>query len=386
MIGKTISHYKIMEKLGEGGMGVVYKAEDLKLKRTVALKFLPSELTRDQEANQRFIQEAQAASSLDHQNVCTIYEIDETNDGQTFIVMACYDGEVLKDKIQTGPLNIEQAVDIIIQVAEGLKKTHAKGIVHRDIKPANIFITEDGVAKILDFGLAKLAAPAHLTKTGRTLGTVAYMSPEQAKGDKIDHRTDIWSLGVVLYEMLTGQLPFKGEYEHAVIYSILNEEPETIVTGRNDIPPALEQIVYKCLEKQAADRYETAKQLLNDLNKLSDKSIKQKPGPPATKVKVRKRSSQYVIAAFLFMVAIALIVKFGLLREKIKEPKIINVRSITTSASISRWATQISPDGAYVTYASDESGNRDIWVQQILTGQKINLTKDYDGRDVGGRL
>ncbi|MFO7889260.1 MAG: serine/threonine-protein kinase, partial [bacterium] len=166
MIGKTVSHYKIMEKLGEGGMGVVYKAEDTKLKRIVALKFLPQEFTRDPQAKQRFIKEAQAASSMDHTNVCTIHEINETKDGQTFIAMACYEGETLRDKITRGPLQCEEAVDIALQIAAGLKKAHKKGITHRDIKPANIFITEDGVVKILDFGLAKLAGPSQLTKTG----------------------------------------------------------------------------------------------------------------------------------------------------------------------------------------------------------------------------
>ena len=182
MIGKAISHYRILAKLGEGGMGMVYKAEDTRLKRTVALKFLPSELTRDLEVKQHFINEARAASSLDHPNVCTVYEIDETNDGKTYIAMACYEGETLKDKIQKGPLKVEEAIEIAIQVAEGLKKAHEKGIVHRDIKPANIFITEDDVAKILDFGLAKLGRQTKLTKEGITLGTVAYMSPEQTRG------------------------------------------------------------------------------------------------------------------------------------------------------------------------------------------------------------
>ncbi len=227
MIGKTISHYKILEKFGEGGIGVVYKAEDLKLKRIVALKFLSPDLTRDPEAKERFIQEAQAASALDHPNICNIHEIDETKpapadagDGQMFICMAYYDGETLKKKIARGQLSVDSVIDIPIQIAQGLIKAHEHGIVHRDIKPGNIMITKDGMVKILDFGLAKLAGQVRLTKTGTTIGTIAYMSPEQARGKEVDHRSDIWSYGVLLYELLTGQLPFRGEYEAAIIDEI----------------------------------------------------------------------------------------------------------------------------------------------------------------------
>jgi serine/threonine protein kinase len=195
MIGKTISHYRILEKLGEGGMGVVYKAEDSKLGRTVALKFLSPDLTRDAEAKARFVQEAQAASALDHPNICNVHEIDETSDGQTFIAMACYDGESLKAKIERGPLKVEDALEITSQVAHGLAKAHGQGITHRDIKPANILITKDGLAKIVDFGLAKLAGKK-LTKTGKTLGTAQYMAPEQALGKGVDQRADIWSLAL----------------------------------------------------------------------------------------------------------------------------------------------------------------------------------------------
>ncbi len=208
MIGSVVSHYKILEKLGEGGMGVVYKAEDTRLKRTVALKFLPPDLTRDPDAKERFIHEAQAASSLQHNNICVVYDIDETDDGQMFISMECLEGETLKKEIERGPLKIEEALDIAIQIARGHTKAHESGIVHRDIKPANILITSDGVAKIVDFGLAKLSGRTMLTKTGSTLGTAPYMSPEQASGGVVDHRTDIWSLGVVLYEMIAGRRPF----------------------------------------------------------------------------------------------------------------------------------------------------------------------------------
>jgi TolB-like protein/tRNA A-37 threonylcarbamoyl transferase component Bud32/Flp pilus assembly protein TadD len=271
MIGKTISHYKILEKLGEGGMGVVYKAEDLKLKRTVALKFLPPELTRDPEAKERFIQEAQAASALDHPNICNIHEIDETEDGQMFIVMACYEGETLKKKVASGQLSVDSVIDIAIQIAQGLAKAHEHGIIHRDIKPANVMITNDGVAKILDFGLAKLAGQVGLTKTGVTLGTIAYMSPEQARGEEVDARTDIWSFGVVMYDMLTGRLPFRGEYEAAIAYSILTEEPDPITGLRTGVPMELERIVNKTLLKKPEERYQHVDELMVDLTALQKK-------------------------------------------------------------------------------------------------------------------
>jgi len=270
MIGKTISHYKILEKLGEGGMGVVYRAEDTKLKRTVALKFLPPELTRDPEANQRFIQEAQAASALDHPNICTIHDIDETKDGQMFICMACYGGEILQEKIEQGPLELEEAVDIAMQVAQGLTKAHGRGIMHRDIKPANILITEDGQVKILDFGLAKLAGQTQLEKADTILGTVAYMSPQQAQGEEVDHRTDIWSLGVVLYEMVAGRRPFKGDYEQTIVYSIMNEEPEPVTDLLTGGPAELGRVVTKALAKSPDERYQRVDEMLADLKTVKE--------------------------------------------------------------------------------------------------------------------
>jgi eukaryotic-like serine/threonine-protein kinase len=268
MTGRTVSHYRITEKLGGGGMGVVYKAEDLKLHRTVALKFLPPDLTRDEEAKKRFIHEAQAASTLDHPNICNIHEINETEDGQIFIAMTCYEGESLKEKIEKGPLPIQKALDIASQIARGLEKAHAEGIVHRDIKPANIFITKDGQVKIIDFGLAKLTGRTLLTITGSTLGTVAYMSPEQAQGANVDHRSDIWAFGVILYEMLTGKPPFAGDYEQAVIYSIINEDPKAVTEIRSDIPLPVEQIVSRAMERNPDKRYLHIKELLDDLEAL----------------------------------------------------------------------------------------------------------------------
>ena len=279
MIGKTVTHYKILSKLGEGGMGVVYKAEDTKLKRPVALKFLPPELTRDSGAKERFIHEAQAASGLQHHNICTIHEIEETREGRLFICMDCYEGETLKGKVARGSLPVEEAIDLVTQVAEGLAKAHESGIVHRDIKPANIMVTKDGVVKILDFGLAKLAGVTGVTRTGTTMGTAAYMSPEQARGEDVDHRTDIWSLGVVLYEMVTGHLPFKGEHEQAVIYMILNQDPPSLAGFRSDIPDAFQQIVAKALEKDRAHRYQNVGALVNDLRTSSA------PGAPPPKPK-----------------------------------------------------------------------------------------------------
>ncbi|UCE19575.1 MAG: protein kinase [Gemmatimonadota bacterium] len=268
MIGRIISHYRILEKLGEGGMGVVYKAEDNKLDRIVALKFLPPELTRDPEAKERFVHEAKAASSFEHNNICTIYEIDETNDGQLFIAMACYDGETLEEKIRRGPLKIEEAVHLAMQMAEGLKDAHEKDIIHRDMKPANIMVTSKGQVKIMDFGLAKLRGQTKLTKEGTTLGTVAYMSPEQARGGEVDQRSDIWSLGVMLYEMVTGQRPFEGEYNQAVMYAIMNNDPEPITGLRTGVPMELERIIHKCIEKNPAERYQTGADLLADFHHL----------------------------------------------------------------------------------------------------------------------
>jgi len=268
LIGKNISHYKILEKLGEGGMCVVYKAEDTKLKRTVALKFLSSDMTSDPKAKERFIQEARAASALDHSNICTIHEINETDDGQTYIAMAYYDGETLKEKIDSGPLRIDEALTIAIIVAEGLQEAHEKGIIHRDIKPANIMITDKGQVKIMDFGLAKSIAGSMVTKAGTTLGTIAYMSPEQSQGENVDKRTDIWSLGVMLYNMLTGKLPFKGEYETAIVYSIVNVEPEAITGLRTGVPIELEQYIGKCLAKDQSERYPNAEALIVDLKLL----------------------------------------------------------------------------------------------------------------------
>ncbi len=316
MIGKTISHYKILEKLGGGGMGVVYKAEDTKLDRTVALKFLPPHLHLDEEAEKRFISEAKAASSFDHPNICTIHDIDKTDDDPTtagrqlFIVMACYEGETLKKKIEKEPIKIEGAIDIVSQVAEGLKKAHKKGIVHRDIKPANIFITNDGIAKILDFGLAKISSQAQITTMGTTMGTVGYMSPEQTKGEEVDHRTDIWSLGVVLYQMLSGSLPFKGDYEQAIIYSILNEEQEHITGLKGGVPSELERIINKCLQKDPSSRYQHVDELLVDLhqiNKESDtKEMLSGTGINPGYQKTRKRSFLISgITAFVILLLIA---------------------------------------------------------------------------------
>ncbi len=241
-------------------MGVVYKAKDTKLDRFVALKFILPHLAGDEEDKKRFIQEAKAVSALDHNNICTIHEIDETKDGQLFIAMAYYDGETLKKKIERGPLKIEEALDVASQVGEGLAKAHKQDIVHRDIKPANIMITNDGVVKIVDFGLAKLMGQTKLTRTGATFGTISYMSPEQARGDEVDLQTDIWSIGVVLYEMIAGVLPFKGQYDQAVIFSILNKTPMRVSKIALNIPRQLDSIIFKTLEKNPADRFLQAKE------------------------------------------------------------------------------------------------------------------------------
>jgi len=291
-------------------MGEVYTAEDMRLQRTVALKFLTRELTFNAEAKDRFTREAQAAGALDHPNICTIYEVDETADGLSFIAMAYCEGESLRQKIERGPLAADDAIAITMQIAAGLKKAHENGIVHRDIKPANVIITTGGTAKIVDFGLAKLRGRSKLTKETSTVGTVEYMSPEQARGEDVDHRTDIWSLGCLLYEMLTGQTPFKGEYEQAVIYSIMHSQPKPVTTLRGNTPMDLEQIVKRTLEKDPAERYQAAADLIADLSHLhhsSEESIQQ-TAPSAQKIYPnRKRVLVGVGALLIFAVAITII-------------------------------------------------------------------------------
>jgi serine/threonine-protein kinase len=265
LIGQTISHYKILEKLGQGGMGVVYKAQDTKLDRIVALKFLPSHLEATEEEKARFVQEAKAASALNHPNVCTIFDI-KNFEGQTFIVMEYVEGKTLREA--KASLGLKQSVDVISQVAEGLAAAHDKGIVHRDIKADNIMVRKDGRAQIMDFGLAKLPGVSLLTKAGSTVGTTAYMSPEQAQGAEADHRTDIFSLGVLLYELLAKQLPFKGAHEAAVMYEVINVDPKPPSSVNPEIEPDLDRIVMKCLEKDQEDRYQSAREVAIDLKRF----------------------------------------------------------------------------------------------------------------------
>ncbi len=288
--------YQIIDVIGRGGMGVVYVAQDIRLKRTVALKFLPPELTQVSEARERFTQEARAASALDHNNICTVYEIGETDKGQVFISMAYYGGASLKDRIAKGPLDMDESVNIALQLAEGLQRAHEKGIIHRDIKPANILFTQEGVPKLLDFGLAKLGGEVRLTKVGTTMGTIAYMSPEQAKGEEADQRSDIYSFGVVLYEMLGGQLPFKGEHEQAIVYSLLHAQPRPLTELVAEIPISIEQVVAKALEKNPDDRYQTMQELLDDLRSISAGTVPEKIKERLRKARLIKRKKAIIFA------------------------------------------------------------------------------------------
>ena len=307
LIGKNIFHYRIIEQVGQGGMGNVYKAEDTKLNNIVALKFLPPELNRDPEAKQRFLNEARAARKLEHPNICTIYDIDETEEGQVFISMPLYEGGTLAERIEQGTLSANEAIEIARKICEALNKAHKEGIIHRDIKPSNIMFTLDGTLKIVDFGLAKVAG-VKITKTGTTMGTLAYMSPEQLRGEEIDHRSDIWAVGVMLYELLTGKHPFHAESEQVMFYKILNEPSKSLSELSEVLSPELAQIVKKAIEKEPEDRYQDIEELTNDLN--NTKEVREKE----TEAKIddqyssrKKRLILYSISGVLLALIIAVI-------------------------------------------------------------------------------
>ena len=268
MIGRTISHYQIVGRLGGGGMGLVYKARDTRLDRDVALKFLPKEWSHEPLLRERFSREARAASALDHPNICTVYDIGETTEGQLFIAMAYCTGPTLKQRILQGVLPVDQAVDLAIQIASALEAAHDAGIVHRDIKPANILLTDRDQVKIVDFGLAKLAGEVAVTREGSVIGTPAYMSPEQATGDEVDGRSDLWALGTVLYEMLTGRRAFAADHERAILLAITSTDPTPITSVRPHVPEEILRIVGRLLKRNPIERYQTAGELLGDLRRF----------------------------------------------------------------------------------------------------------------------
>jgi len=303
MIGKTISHYRILEELGRGGMGVVYKAEDTKLKRIVALKFLPPYFSADDEVKQRFIHEAQAASALNHTNICSIHTIEEF-EKQQFIDMEFVEGKTLGVLLKEKELSLKEVVDITLQIAEGLNAAHKKGIVHRDIKPDNIMVTDESLVKIMDFGLAKLKGSSKLTKTHSTLGTLSYMSPEQARGEEVDQRSDIFSLGVVLFEMITGRRPFKGEHEAAIIYSLVNENPEPLARYKADVPDELQRVMDKSLAKDKDKRYQHVDEMAADLRSAV-------PNLSSNIVTITRRSKMpWIVAACMVVLVVASIYLF----------------------------------------------------------------------------
>ena len=328
MIGQTISHYRILEKLGEGGMGVVYKAEDTKLHRTVALKFLPSTLLATDDDRKRFIREAQASASLNHPNNATVFEVDESA-SQPFIALEYVEGMSLAEKVRSGPLKLEEVLNIAIQASEGLQAAHEKGIVHRDIKCQNIMVTNRGQVKILDFGLAKLRGASAMTRVGTTLGTMGYMSPEQLKGGPVDHRTDIWALGVVLYELIAGRKPFHGDYEEAVAYQVLNEQPEPLTAIRAGVPMELDRIVSKALRKEKEGRYQHIDDLLADLGHEQKRLEYQSAGlaepPPDTKKRLSiRRISRIAILLVLPVAALIAVYLYRSLRPTLS----VNQKSI----------------------------------------------------------
>ena len=392
MIGQTISHYRVTAELGAGGMGVVYRAEDLRLGRQVAIKFLPDNAAADPLALERFNREARAASALNHRHICTIHEIDE-HDGRPFIVMEALDGETLQKRIAHKRTTLEGLLNVMLQVAEGLDAAHAKGIVHRDIKPSNIFVTTAGDVKILDFGLAKLAAggleagaessgptmtsPGVLvTGAGQTMGTIAFMSPEQVRGDELDARSDIFSFGVVLYEMATGTLPFQGPTTGVVFDGILNRRPAAASSLNPAMPAELDHILDKALEKDRDLRYQSARELRADLARLrrdsgsgGSQSVQPAPAP-----RRRWGAMAAIAAAAVATVGIGAYVAWKN-RAPAASNAAIGLNRVTFEDGLQAHPTW-SPDGRFIAYTSDQSGNFDIWVQPVAGGRAVQVTTD----------
>ncbi|GMQ82226.1 MAG: hypothetical protein BMS9Abin05_1671 [Rhodothermia bacterium] len=378
MVGTTLSHYKIISEIGRGGMGIVYKAEDTKLSRTVAVKVLPAAALGNDEDKARFFREAQAAAQLQHANIATVYAIEEATSAggevQPFIAMEFIDGETLTERITQGPLKLEEARQFAVQVATALEAAHEKNIVHRDVKSGNVMITKKGLAKVLDFGLAKTSQSTKLTQLGSTLGTVAYMSPEQARGDEVDSRSDLWSLGVLLYEMVSGRLPFASEYEQAAVYSILNEDPEPLTALRADVPMALDWIVSKLLAKSESERYQNASDLLVDLTTLDLKSsgfsrVSKASGTRAPAPDQTTASTSATEKSWLWPVVATLAFAFGLLTMYFLRPSDNEILAWSTALEDGSYSV-ISPIGDRYAYVQRDT----LWIRELssITPRLVN--------------